>query len=235
MSEDTPDRTETIVCFGTSITEGAPYLSREDAYPAILQRRLNERLRDAGVQVTVINSGVSGHNTTEGLARIQRDVLDHEPDLVVIEFSCNDVRWEPDKRVELDQFKRNLLEMVRLIRGAGADIIVTTPSPIVDAFHVYSLDLDYYDPWGGCNSALKQYEAPIREVALEQDLTVCDIAGAFEELAVAAEFGGKINDASDLRCLAEYIKPEDGVHPTLAGQEVYALALYRIIRLRYLH
>ena len=228
------NRTEKIVCFGTSITLGAPYASREDAYPAILERSINERFGAAGMQVEVINSGVGGHNTVEGLARIGPDVLDHQPDLVVIEFSCNDVRWEPNKRVELDQFKRNLLEMARLIGDTGADMIITTPSPIVDAFHPYSLDIDYYDPWGGCNNALMEYDAPIREVAAERGLMLCDIRAAFEELALGAEFAGRIADASDLRCLVEYIRPEDGVHPTLAGQRVYALALYRILRERYL-
>ena len=109
-----PTRTETIVCFGTSITFGTPYVSREDAWPAILERRLNQRFGAAGVQVTCINSGVPGHNTAEGLERIQSDVLSHDPDVVIIEFSCNDVRWEPEKRVELEQFRENLLEMVRL-------------------------------------------------------------------------------------------------------------------------
>ncbi len=232
MSDKT--RTERIVCFGTSITFGTPYASREDAYPAILERAINERFGEAGVRVAVINSGVAGDNTAEGLARIGADVLDHEPDLVVIEFSCNDVRWEPDKRVELDQFKTNLLAMVERIRGIGADMIITTPSPIVDAFHPYSLEIDYYDPWGGCNNALMEYDAPIREVAAAQGLGLCDVRAAFEELALRAEFDGCIADASDLRCLAEYIRPEDGVHPTLAGQRVYALALYRILRERYL-
>lgn len=227
-------RTEKIVCFGTSITFGAPYENREDAYPAILERSINERFDEVGAQVTVINSGVAGENTAEGLARIGPDVLDHQPNLVVIEFSCNDVRWEPDKRVELAQFKRNLTEMARLIGDAGAEIIITTPSPIVDAFHPYSLDIDYYDPWGGCNNALMEYDAPIREVAAEQGLMLCDVRGAFEELALRAEFAGRIADAGDLRCLAEYIRPEDGIHPTLAGQRVYAFALYRTLRSRYL-
>ncbi len=232
MSEIT--RRETLVCFGTSITFGTPYASRDDAYPAILERRINERFGRAGVQVTAINSGVPGHITAEGLMRIQIDVLDHHPDLVVIEFSCNDVRWEPDKRVELDQFKTNLLEMVQQIKGVGAEIIITTPSPIVDAFHPYSLGIDYYDPWGGCNNALMEYDASIRKVAEQEGLTLCDVKAAFDELALRAEFDGKVADASDLRCLAEYIRPEDGVHPTLAGQQVYAQALYSIIRRRYI-
>lgn len=227
-------RHETIVCFGTSITYGTPYLSREDAWPAIVERRLNQRFGPAGVRVTCINAGVPGHNTVEGLERIQRDVLDHKPDVVVIEFACNDVRWEPEKRVELGEFRANLLEMVRRIRQVGAEMVITTPSPIIDAFHTYSQGIDFYRPWGGCHNALMEYDAPIREVAEQEGLILCDVRAAFEEIALRCEFEGAIDDAADLRCLAPWIKPEDGVHPTLLGQQVYAFAVYRVLRPRYL-
>jgi lysophospholipase L1-like esterase len=48
---------------------------------------------------------------------------------------------------------------------------------------------------------------------------------------VAAEFAGATNDADDLTCIADLISRYDGVHPTIAGQALIALELYRIIRL----
>jgi lysophospholipase L1-like esterase len=39
---------------------------------------------------TVINAGIGGNTTTEMLARLQRDVLDHRPDLVVLMAGTND-------------------------------------------------------------------------------------------------------------------------------------------------
>jgi lysophospholipase L1-like esterase len=47
---------------------------------------------------------------------------------------------------------------------------------------------------------------------------------------VAAEFKGATDDASDLTCIGHLISRYDGVHPTIAGQELIAAALYRIIR-----
>lgn len=39
---------------------------------------------------TVINAGIGGNTTTEMLARLQHDVLDHRPDLVVLMAGTND-------------------------------------------------------------------------------------------------------------------------------------------------
>jgi lysophospholipase L1-like esterase len=223
-----------IVCFGTSITQGVPHVPPEDTYPALLERRLNHRLADAGPKLRVINSGVSGHNTAEGLARIEPDVLAHEPDLVVIEFACNDVRYEPEKRIELHQFAANLKEMIARIREVGAEIIITTPSPIIDAYHEYSKEIDFYDPWGGCNAALDEYAEVVRQVAAQEEVTLCDIGRAFLERALEAEFEGHTADCSDLSCLAEYIRQADGVHLTVPGHRLMAAELYKIIAPRLL-
>lgn len=231
MSDETITHRPIIVCFGTSITRGAPYVPEEDTYSAVLQRRLNRRLRSDGIAVTVINSGVPGENTVEGLARLDADVIAHRPDLTVIEFACNDVRYEPHKRVELDDFRANLGKMVARIREVCSEIIICTPTPIVDAFHGYSQQVDFYAPWGGCNNALMEYDEVIREVADELELALCDLQTAFLAHAVAAEFAGATDDADDLTCIADLISRYDGVHPTIAGQALIALELYRIIRL----
>jgi len=223
-------RRGTIVCFGTSITRGYPYVPEGDTYPAVLERRLNRRLKHDGEAVTVINSGVPGENTVEGLARINEDVLAHRPDLVVIEFACNDVRYEPEKRVELDDFAANLRRMIELIREICTDIIVCTPTPIVDAFHVYSQEVDFYEPWGGCNNALMEYDEVIRDVVAGDDLMLCDLKQVFLDRAVESEFNGDTDDAGDLTCIADLISRYDGVHPTVRGQRLIALELYRIIR-----
>ena len=46
----------------------------------------------------VINAGISGHTTTEGLARLDRDVLQHKPDLVTVSFGLNDMIRVPEEQ-----------------------------------------------------------------------------------------------------------------------------------------
>jgi lysophospholipase L1-like esterase len=221
----------TIVCYGTSITRGFPYVPEGDTYPALLERRLNRKLRAEQTETRVVNSGVPGENTVEGLARIEEDVIAHAPALTIIEFACNDVRYEPEKRVELDDFRANLTEMIDEIQHICTDIIVCTPTPIVDEFHVYSQEVDFYEPWGGCNNALLEYDEVVREVVSEHEVVMCDLQQAFMDEAVQAEFEGATDDASDLTCIAHLISRYDGVHPTIEGQALIAQELYRIVRM----
>jgi len=222
-------RRPTIVCFGTSITLGQPHVPADETYPAVLERRLNRRLTHERTEVTVVNSGVGGENTVEGLARLEEDVVAHKPALTVVEFACNDVRYEPHKRVELEDFAANLNAMIDRIEDICADIIVCTPVPIIDAFHVYSQQVDFYEPWGGCNNALLEYDEVIRDVVPERGVVLCDLQKAFMDEAVRAEFDGEIDDADDLTCIAHLIGRYDGVHPTIEGQALIAQELYRLI------
>ena len=230
MTEEQILKRPTIVCFGTSITRGYPYVPEGDTYPAVLERRLNRKLKQDKTKTTVVNCGVPGENTVEGLARIEQDVIAHAPALTVIEFACNDVRYEPEKRVELDDFSDNLNEIIDRVQEVCAEIIICTPTPIVDEFHVYSQEVDFYEPWGGCNNALLEYDEVVREVQDERGLVLCDLQAAFMAEAVRAEFDGTTNDASDLTCIARLISRYDGVHPTIEGQELIAAELYRLIR-----
>ena len=230
MTEQRIVKRPTIVCYGTSITRGFPYVPEGDTYPALLERRLNRILNEEQTKATVVNSGVPGENTVEGLARIDEDVIAHEPSLTVVEFACNDVRYEPEKRVELEEFESNLNTMIDLIHDVCTEIIVCTPTPIVDEFHVYSQEVDYYEPWGGCNNALLEYDEVIREVVADRQVLICDLQEAFMKQAVRAEFDGATDDASDLTCLAHLISRYDGVHPTIEGQELVAAEVYSIAR-----
>lgn len=69
-----------IVAFGDSYTSGTG-ASEDEAYPAHLERALG---------VPVVNAGVHGETAEEALSRLERDVLAHEPRLVVVEFGVNE-------------------------------------------------------------------------------------------------------------------------------------------------
>jgi len=218
-----------VVCFGDSVTLGVPHVPVEDTFPRLLERRLNAR-RGEHERVHCVNSGVGGENTAEGLARFETAVARHEPVLVIVEFGLNDIRYEPEKAIGPAEFARNLGTIHDRVRALGARVLFTTPNPIINAFHTYSAHTDYYDRWGGCNGAVEHYAQIVREVAAERGAALCDVYQAFLDRAVEMEFDGAAADASDLTCLAPYIKREDGVHPTVLGQRLIALELYRIIR-----
>lgn len=217
-----------IVCFGDSVTLGVPHVAPEDTFPAVLQRRLNMRYSPSP-QVCAINSGIGGENTLEGLARIEDDVLAHQPTLVTVEFGLNDIRYEPDKRVSEEQFAQNLREMHRRIQDAGAAVVFMTANPIINLYHVYSQGTRYYDQWGGCDGLNAVYAGIVRQVAHELGAPLCDIYSAFVKEAVEAEFRGETFDYRDLSILSRLVSSRDGVHPTTAGQQKIAAELYGII------
>ena len=74
----------TIVFLGTSITAGLG-LDPEQAYPAIIQRKLDS----AGFRYQVINAGVSGETSAGALTRIDW-ILRQAPAVLVIETGAND-------------------------------------------------------------------------------------------------------------------------------------------------
>ncbi|MBP7836347.1 MAG: hypothetical protein KA022_02615 [Candidatus Omnitrophica bacterium] len=95
-----------IICFGDSVTFGYGVNPGED-YPTELAKLFKR---------PVINAGVDGDTSAEGLARLKTDVLDREPYLVLVEFSGNDFI----KKVPLDSTMGNIKEMLRQIQEAGA-------------------------------------------------------------------------------------------------------------------
>ncbi|WP_136799601.1 arylesterase [Desulfosediminicola ganghwensis] len=99
-----------IVCFGDSLTAGVGASKGRD-YPA----RLAEM---TGIEV--INSGVPGDTTADGLARLQHDVLDLEPSVVLITLGGNDLR----KRVDIVTVEAHLTSIVEEIQGTGAMVVL---------------------------------------------------------------------------------------------------------------
>lgn len=92
-------RQPVIVCFGDSITQGCFECYSEngqlqtvfeagESYGEKLKKIL--QLLFPAVPVTIVNAGISGGRARGGLARLQRDVLSYQPDLVIICFGVND-------------------------------------------------------------------------------------------------------------------------------------------------
>jgi acyl-CoA thioesterase-1 len=94
-----------VVAFGDSLTAGLG-LPADAAFPARLQRALIGK----GLAVDVINAGVSGDTSTDGLARLDWSVQD-DADAVILELGANDALRGIDPkltRAALDAILRRL-------------------------------------------------------------------------------------------------------------------------------
>ncbi len=101
-----------LVCFGDSLTAGYG-TDPGESYPDQLQKLLDAK----GYQYRVLNSGISGNTTKDGLDRIERVLMKH-PKVVVVEFGGNDgLRGLP-----LEQTQANLAEMIERLQKDGATV-----------------------------------------------------------------------------------------------------------------
>lgn len=103
-----------IVFLGDSLTAGLG-LGEEEAFPA----RVGELLAARGLDVRIVNAGVSGDTSAGGLARIDW-LLSLRPEIVVVALGANDgLRGQPVASIE-----SNLREIVRRARAAGAQVVL---------------------------------------------------------------------------------------------------------------
>jgi acyl-CoA thioesterase-1 len=104
-----------IVAFGDSLTAGFG-LEKNQSYPAVLQRLLDDR----GYHYEVVNSGVSGETSAGGVRRIDR-ALGPDVRVVIVELGGNDgLRGLPAK-----DLKKNLAQIVDAAKARGATVLLT--------------------------------------------------------------------------------------------------------------
>ena len=207
-----------IVTFGDSTTatarDWAPEIKEvySDCLPAALAPQ--------GISAVVINAGIGDTTTRQAVARLDRDVRHHHPDLVVVQFGINDSWIDVDEgktkpRLTRVEFRRNLTMIARRLKQDGARVILMTPNPMrwrdpfyIKAFaeHPGLLDVQAVR---GIDLLLDQYAEDVRSVAKSESLPLVDVFDAFERY-------GKVPGQS----IEDILLAGDGIHPNQAGQHL---------------
>jgi lysophospholipase L1-like esterase len=149
-----------IVCLGDSITGVYYHTGGLRAYPEMLEIALRKAYPQA--QVTVFNAGRSGDTTKGALARLDRDVIAHQPHLVTVMFGMNDL-----VKIPMADFRNNLKEISARCRQAGAEVLLCTQDSVRETPARPS-------------SKLAEFTQAIREVAKEESLEVVDCFALYE-------------------------------------------------------
>jgi acyl-CoA thioesterase I len=109
-----PDGRPVIIAFGDSLTAGYG-ADTGDSYPDYLEKDLNAR----GYHYQVINQGISGNTTKDGVDRLQ-DALRLKPVLVIVAFGGNDgLRGLP-----IASTRENLDRIVSTLINSGAKVVL---------------------------------------------------------------------------------------------------------------
>jgi hypothetical protein len=173
LGKDWPgNRTVNIVFHGHSVPAGyfkTPEVRSLEAYPHFVREGLARLFPHAVINVIVSAKG--GENAVEGAARFDRDVLAHNPDVVLIDYSLN------DRRVGLDAARAAWSRMIVAARSRGAAVILLTPTP--------DLKANLGDP----QDPLEQHAVQVRQLAAEFGVGLVDSLRIFEEAADAESMG----------------------------------------------
>jgi acyl-CoA thioesterase-1 len=107
-------KAETILFLGDSLTEGYQ-LSREEAYPALIEKIL----KDEKKEIKVINGGVSGATSASGLKRLDW-YLRAKPDIMVLALGANDGL----RGLKLNETEKNLSLVIMKAQERGMIVIL---------------------------------------------------------------------------------------------------------------
>ena len=125
----------TIAFLGDSVTQGCfeVYVKNDGDIEAVYDPRhaYHRQVQDIlavlypSVPVNIINAGISGDNATAALKRVQRDVIQHKPDLTVVCFGLNDCgAGDAGLPVYIDSLTR----LFRALREDGSELVFMTPN-----------------------------------------------------------------------------------------------------------
>ncbi|WP_395738064.1 GDSL-type esterase/lipase family protein [Prosthecobacter sp.] len=210
-----------IIMFGDSTT--APRGSLK-----VYATRVEAALQGAGGTTGVFNAGIPGNTTRDALKRLQTDVLQHKPRLVVMQFGINDSAMDVWKnppattpRVPLAEYLDNLRRMVAAAQEAKARVILMTTNPLRWTPKLKEMyGKPPYNPAAadGFDAAtLAGYNEALRQLATELKVPLVDVRAAYPQFAAQHQttIEGMLLD---------------GMHPNDLGQQLVAELLVPAIR-----
>lgn len=203
-----------IVAFGDSVTHGAVGAGEID-YESVYWNRLRKKILEVRnyVPVNAINAGIGGITAEASLGRIERDVLSHNPDLVIVCFGLNDVNGP------LETYLNSLKIIFEACRGEDRDVIFLTPNMLNTrvADDTEAIYMQYAAVTAGYQNGgrMDEYMTKACELARGMDITVCDCYSVWKEIS-------RTEDVTDL--LANRIN-----HPVREMHELFAQSLFDLL------
>jgi acyl-CoA thioesterase I len=110
----TQDKRPLVVCFGDSLTAGYGTEAGQ-TYPDYLQADLDSR----GYKYRVVNAGISGNTTKDGLERVN-SIVAMKPAVVVVEFGGNDGL----RGLRIEDTRTNLDKILETLKSSGTKIVL---------------------------------------------------------------------------------------------------------------
>jgi len=182
-----------IVCHGDSLTEGSD-LEKNYTWPHLVENK---------IKVTVINSGIGGDTSGGLLARFNQDVVQCQPDMVVILGGTNDLWWDLDINLIL----ANIFAMACQAQYRNITPIVGLPLPLCMENIRHQNMMSPIAGWDKCLNKLPELVDALVAAAKESDIAILDFYHPFL-------------DHNEKARKKFYL--EDGLHPNKQGHLLMA-------------
>lgn len=175
----------TLCFFGDSVTRGqfefADRQKKESVehpdlvYHHLLAEKIANRY---GQKIHIVNAGIGGDFSSDGLARIHPDVLDKKPDFCCVMFGTNDVTNARKGDAGLEEYKSNLRQILELLQAQNIETIVMTPGMLcshgVKGFSGAWWFIHKYYEQLQKNGSMDRYVDALRQVASEKGIPIAD-------------------------------------------------------------
>ena len=192
-----------ILAFGDSLTFGTGAAPGE-SYPAVLERLVGRR---------VVNEGIPGEITDEGLARLPEVLKREKPALLLLCHGANDLLRGLNRR----QAAGNLRAMIRLSRERGtAVVLIAVPLPGI-ALSSEPLYLEIATEKG----ATVRIAVPSLGITLSPE-------PLYREIAL--EMGIPLEEKALTTVLSDSTLLSDPIHPNAAGYRRLAESIASLLR-----
>jgi lysophospholipase L1-like esterase len=192
-----------IIFFGDSITQQGV---KPGGYVNLIKNALDSS------KYEVIGAGIGGNKIYDLYLRLEEDVLNKKPDVVVIYIGVNDV-WHKQTShtgTDLDKFLKFYQALINKIQAGNAKVIICTPAVIGEKK-------------GGKNemdAELDKFSESIRQLAQKNKLPLVDLRSQFVTYDLT-------NNPEDL---AKGVLTTDGVHLNPKGNQAVADALLPLLK-----
>jgi lysophospholipase L1-like esterase len=153
-----------IIFFGDSITQQGV---SKNGYVTLIKQSLDS------TKYNVIGAGIGGNKVYDLYLRLEDDVLNKKPDLVVIYVGINDV-WHKQSShtgTDYDKYLKFYQALINKIQGVGSKVVLVTPSVVGEK----------KDGTNELDADLNKYSEGIRTLAAKNNLPVCDLRKIFTE------------------------------------------------------
>ena len=192
-----------IIFFGDSITQQGV---QPGGYVDLVKKSLNP------AQYEVIGAGIGGNKIYDLYLRLEDDVLNKKPDLVVIYIGVNDV-WHKQTYhtgTDLDKFEKFYQALITKIEVSGAKVILCTPAVIGEKKN----GANEMDP------ELDKFSETVRQLAAKNNVPLVDL----RKLFTTYDLENNTGDA------AKGVLTVDGVHLNAKGNKTLADALLPLVQ-----